>query len=190
MGLYCFLPANLHLVIRQDGSHFRPEGGAVVHVLPMGKLMNYHIVLNFFRSQHQQTVEIQVPFGRAAAPPGLLAADGNFSRIHAHLPGVLPDERRELFRRLPCQMLKIRPGQRCGFSRTIGLPDHGQPAFNPALPFFQKRHDLLLRHVQRRPKNHVSIPRDLDACRSPPGTNDLNLRNIQSEPPSQPWGIC
>ena len=162
----------------------------MVHVLPVGKLVDDHVSLNLRRGQHQQTVEVQISNGRAAAPSGLLTPDGDFSKIHAHLPGVLPDKRRELFRRLPCQMLKIRPGQRRGFSRAIGLPDYGQPAFNPALPFFQKRHDLLLRHVQRCPKNHVSIPRDLDACRSPPGTNDLNLRNIQSEPPSQPWGIC
>ena len=64
-------------IIRQDLRHFCPECGRVIHMLPVTQLMDDDIVQNFRRCQYQKTVEIEVSFAAAAAPAGMLAADGD-----------------------------------------------------------------------------------------------------------------
>ena len=49
----------------------------MVHFFSVTELMDYDAVDDFRRGQHQQTVEIQIPFGAAASPSCFLDSDRN-----------------------------------------------------------------------------------------------------------------
>ena len=76
-------PFFLCAVIRKDTFHQRPEPWRVIHLQPVAKLVDDHVVPDLLRSQHQQAVEIQIPFCGAAPPACPLIADGNASVCHA-----------------------------------------------------------------------------------------------------------
>ena len=81
----------------------------MVHMLPVAKLVDHHIVPYLRRGKHQQAVEIQVARPGAAAPAGLLGPDTDPPEADPHqggkmgsppgkiLPGLLLQRRQLLF---------------------------------------------------------------------------------------------
>ena len=123
----------------------------MVHLLPVGKLVNRHILHNLFRRQSQQTVEVQIPFRRAAAPAAALAADADPAVGNTHVGSVTLQHRRKL---LPCLLLQLFQGRfiqrRKGALRLV--PEHLGPVdFDPPGLFRYKGLDFPVRHPKGRP---------------------------------------
>ena len=55
----------------------------MVHFLPMAQLVDDYAVYHFGRSQHQQTVDVEITLGRAAPPAGALVADCYAAEVDA-----------------------------------------------------------------------------------------------------------
>ena len=82
-------PPDTCLVVRDHPGHFGPEAGRVVHLFSVAELVNDDVVEDLGRCQKKEAVEIEVAFGTAASPAGLLAADRDGSVVDA-------DERRKV----------------------------------------------------------------------------------------------
>ena len=76
-----FLP---DFVIRQNGRNYIIKSSGVVHFFPMSQLMNNNIVNNFFGSEDQTPVKVEVSPAAAASPAGLLLPDGDPAVSNAH----------------------------------------------------------------------------------------------------------
>ena len=114
----------------QDPFHLRPEKGGVVHLLPVAKLMDHHIVPHSVGAEHQQAVEIQVPFGRAGAPAALLGPDGDAPVGHPHQRGKPGRPAGEVLPGRLGQLTQLPGGE--GRSRAVPLPANlGQMLFDP-----------------------------------------------------------
>ena len=109
-------------VLREHPQHLGVESRRVVHLLPVAQLMDHHAVDDLRRRQHQETIEAEVPPAGAAAPPGLLTADGNSAIVHPHFGGVVPHPLRDVPPSLLRQSLQLRLGQRGKFRRLLLLP--------------------------------------------------------------------
>ena len=91
-------PFSAVFVVGKYAFHFRPEVGGVVHFQSVAKLVDDHIIYDFRRCEHQQTVKIQVASATAASPAGLLVSDRDSSVIYADLFRIKGNSLREPIR--------------------------------------------------------------------------------------------
>ena len=69
--------------------------------------MDDHAVYDFGRGEHEQAVEVQIAFGAAAAPSGLLLSDGDSAWMDAEKRGIVGDALRDVFLRLRYEMADV-----------------------------------------------------------------------------------
>ena len=143
----------------------------MIHLLPVGQLMDHHIVQDLLRRQHQQAVEVQISPAGAAAPAGLLAADGDIAEGDTHRSRVTV----QLFRQTPAHL--FRQGQNFFFTQGGLLPlgvfrQYLSPVGLDPLGFFlQKGLDFPLGHPQWGPDLQISFLRNANGEGFSPGTD-------------------
>ena len=133
--------------------------------------MDHHAVDDLRRRQHQETVEAEVPFTGATAPPGLLAADDNGAVVHTHLGCVVPHPLWDVPPGLLCQLLQFRLGQGGKFRCLLLLPLQLLLMLPDPLPvLLHKILDLSVRGPKGR-TDHQSLRPELQAQGLPPAAD-------------------
>ena len=145
----------------------------MVHLLPVAQLMDHHAVDDLRRRQHQETIEAEVPFTGAAAPPGLLTADGDEAVVHPHLGRIVPHPLRDIPPGPLRQRFQLCLSQGGTFRRLLFLPLQLLLVLSDPLPvLLHKRFDLSVCSPEGRPDDQPLRP-ELQPQGPPPAADQL-----------------
>lgn len=170
-------PAAPRLVLRKYPQHMGVKGRRVVHFLPMAQLMDHHAVDDLRRRQHQEAVEAEIPFAGTAAPPGLLAADGDRAIVHPHLGSVVLHPLRYVLAGTLRQLFQLHLGQGGKLRCLPLLPLQLLPVLPDPLPvLLHKIFDLPVCSPERCPDNQPLRPQ-FQPQSLPPAADQL-IRNF------------
>ena len=121
--------------------------------------MDDHVVDHFGRGEHQQAVETEIAFCRAAAPAAFLAADSHAAVGYADLRSVIRDQRGEIFLRLCFECGNLFRGKgNDGRKRLEGM----QFLFDPVLLAVDDFIDAIFAYKLRTKHMHSAFPGDAD----------------------------
>ena len=157
----------------------------MVHLLAVAQLVDHHAVDDLRRTEHQQAVEIQIPFGGAAAPAAFLVADGDVPVGHPHQRCEIPHSLRDEDQRLIRQLMYFFHGQP-GFVRQA-LPAGLGPvhiAFDFVAVLLHEGRDFFICAAKRRADQHP-VRRDLRRERLSAAADDRVVHVIDPQ-----RGIC